>query len=187
MTNLAELFTLLEFEKIVAHLKQISISEMTHKKFDSMDFMRDKAQIQTALNEVSEFQEILELDDPFPMQQIWDTTNDLNMASVEGNYLNCKALVCIAQNLKTSSRVQRFLHSRQEKYPHLCKHSDGIFILNHLVKEIEAKIDFVSFEMKDNASPKLNHIRKSMAQAEQKVRRVVDKLFKSYSQKGFLQ
>ncbi len=160
---------------------------MAQKQFDRLEFLQEKDKIQIALKEVSEFREIVELDDPFPMQQIWDSRKDLEIASVEGNYLNCEALVRIVQNLNTSSRVRAYIQKRQEKYPLLWRHTGIIIDYKALVKEINAKIDFVSYEVKDNASVKLNQIRKNISRSEQNARRAVNRLFKSYSQKGFLQ
>lgn len=183
----AELFSLLEFDKVVAHLKQLTISEMASERFDDLPYMSEKAAIERTLTETTELQAVLEHDSPFPLQQLWDVRADLETAAIEGHFLKPHALIFIAQNLQTSWQVRIFLQKRAELYPSLWKHAEQIANLKHLEAEILAKIDPQTRELRDSASPKLSQIRKDIARKEEQVRRVLEAQFKTYAQRGFLQ
>ncbi|MFQ5602793.1 MAG: endonuclease MutS2 [bacterium] len=186
-THLSELFQILEFDKILTHIKTYAISNMAKSQIEHTELMLEKRQIQTALNEVAELRSLLDTDSAFPLQQIWDIRDSLEMASVAGHYLNCEALVQIAQNMITCRKVKSFIQNRKESCPNLKRHIDNIILLKDVEKMIAEKIDFELRLVKDSASANLNKIRKNIARAEQNVRRTVDKLFRSYSQQGILQ
>ncbi|MFQ5823615.1 MAG: endonuclease MutS2 [bacterium] len=187
MTNLAELYTLLEFDKILSYLVQFAISSMGKEKIEQIVFMTNKDEIEIALKEVSELKAILDYDDTFPLDPIWDLRKALEIAGIEGNYLDAETLVRISQTLTTSWRVHSYLQKRSEKYPHLWAHTKKIKNFKNIEKEIRAALDFQTFEVKDSASPELNRIRKEISRAEQNARKVVESLFKTYSKKGYLQ
>lgn len=186
-SNLTELTSLLEFDKIISLLQEYAISPMAKEAFESLEFSTSKGVIESLLTEVSEFRGILDHDDPFPLQQIWDVRTDLVRAGIEGNYLQVEALIQISQNLSTSWRVRSYLHERKEQYPSLWSISENINHYKTIENEISEKIDFGTSEIKDSASPKLNQIRKEIRRAEQSARKTIDKLFKVYSGKGYLQ
>jgi len=186
-SNLSELTSLLEFDKIISLLQEYAISPMAKEEFESIGFFTSKSEIESLLTEVSEFRSILDHDDPFPLQQIWDVRADLVKAGIEGNYLHVEALIRISQNLSTSWRVRSYLHNRKEQYSSLWSISQNINNYKNIEKEISEKIDFGTSEIKDSASPKLNQIRKEIRRAEQGARKAIDKLFKVYSGKGYLQ
>jgi DNA mismatch repair protein MutS2 len=183
----AELYQLLEFDKILAHLKQLAISAMASERFDDLQMISDRPAIERALTETTELRAILDHDSPFPLQQLWDIREDLQSAAIEGNYLKPEALLRVAENLRTSWQVRSFLHHRLASYPNLWRHAETITTFKHLETEIHAQIDPQSGEVRDSASPKLQQIRKEIARHEKQVRRVLESQFKAYSQRGFLQ
>ncbi|MCH7674680.1 endonuclease MutS2 [candidate division KSB1 bacterium] len=186
-SNLSELTSLLEFDKIISLLQEYAISPMAKEAFEALEFFTSKPAIESLLTEVSEFRSILDHDDPFPLQQIWDVRTDLESAGIEGHYLRVEALIRVSQNLSTSWRVRSYLHKRQEQYSGLWSISEKINNYKNIEKEISEKIDFSTSEIKDSASPKLNQIRKEIGRAEQSARKAIDRLFKVYSGKGYLQ
>ncbi len=187
VSNLSDLYSLLEFDKIISLLQEYAISPMAQEEFESLQFVTSKPAIEALLTEVSELRSILDHDDPFPLQQIWDVRTDVEKASIEGSYLQVEALIRISQNLTTGWRVRSYLHNRKEQYATLWSISEKINDYKKIEKEFSEKIDFSTSEIKDSASPKLNQIRKEIGRAEQGARKAIDKLFKAYSGKGYLQ
>lgn len=186
-SGLAELYQLLEFDKIIAHLKQLTISEMAKERFDALLFTSAPSAIERSLTEVAEFRAILDHDAAFPLHQLWDIREELESAAIEGNYLKPDSLVCVAENLRTSWQARSYLHKRADTYPHLWRCAEQISSFKNIEAEIEAKIDPQSNEVRDSASPKLNQIRKEIARHQQQVRRVLESQFKAFAQRGFLQ
>jgi DNA mismatch repair protein MutS2 len=181
------LYQLLEFDKILAQLKQLAISAMASERFDELQIICDRAAIERALTETTELRAILDHDSLFPLQQLWDTRDDLQSAAIEGNYLKPEALLRVAENLRASWQVRSFLHHRRASYPNLWRRAETITNFKHLEAEIHAKIDPQSRAVRDSASPKLNQIRKEIARHAEQVRRILESQFKAYSQRGFLQ
>lgn len=187
MSALADLYKLLEFDKILAFLKQHTISTAARDRFDTLEFMRQAAEIKHALQEVSEFRAILDHDSTIPLQQIWDTKRPLETARIVGSFLAVEPLVRIAQNLETSRKVRAYLNSRRKEYPKLWLRAENISLLRQIEDEIQSKIDPRQIEVKDSATPVLAKLRKRILQCEQNARRAMDKLFRAYSEKGYLQ
>jgi DNA mismatch repair protein MutS2 len=185
--NLAELYQLLEFDKIIVQMKQLAISEMASERFDDLRLSADKPAIERALTETTELRGILDHEASFPLHQLWDVRDELDSAAIEGNYLKPEALLRVTENLRTSWQVRSFLHNRISAYPNLWRHAESITNFKHIEAEIDAKIDSQSRAVRDSASPKLHQIRKEIARGEERVRRVLESQFKTYAQRGVLQ
>ncbi|HEX9655098.1 MAG TPA: endonuclease MutS2, partial [bacterium] len=186
-SNLAELYQLLEFDKIIAHLKQLAISDMAKERLEALQVLSEPAAIELALTEVTEFRGILDHESAFPLQQLWDIRDHLQSAAIAGNFLKPEGLLQIACTLQTSWQVRSFLYKRLDTYPNLWRAAEKITNFKHIEAEIDAKIDAQSGEVRDSASPKLHQIRKEIARYEGQVRRVLETQFKTYAQRGFLQ
>lgn len=183
----AELYRSLEFDKIVAHLKQFALSPMGRELCDRLPYFTEIPAMEQALDETLELREALEHDDPFPLSDVHDLREAFRNAEVKGNYLSPESLVRVAQTLRTGARVRGYLKERQDNYPRLWKHAEELSDQRDLVRETNRAIDFETFEVKDSASPKLKAIRREIVQTEAKCRRVVEELFKKYSKQGLLQ
>jgi DNA mismatch repair protein MutS2 len=186
MTDRADLYKLLEFDKIRSCLKTFTLSDAAREKLDTVEFMREKDAVARSLGEVSEFRSILEFEDPFPLQSMEDIREDLDRLR-SGNIVGVEALVRLLHNLQTVRLVSRYLQNRSDSYPSLWQHAQTLVPLKSIEEEILAKIDLKLLEVKDSASPPLALIRKSIAHSEQKARKAMDKLFKTYAGKGYLQ
>ncbi|MFQ5709957.1 MAG: endonuclease MutS2, partial [bacterium] len=185
--NLAELYESLEFDKILSHLQQFAISELAREKLNNLAFGTDHGEIEAALSETAELQQILDEDAAFPLSELWDIRAALETASVEGNLLTTNALVQIAETLITGFRVRSYLHEKAVDSPRLWLHAKNIRHSKGLIDAIRTAIDFRSFEVQDSASPQLRKIRRRIVQAEMEARKAVNHFFKAYSNKGYLQ
>ncbi|MCG8607122.1 endonuclease MutS2, partial [bacterium] len=186
MTYRTDLYKLLEFDKILSCLKTYTISDVAQEKLDTVEFMQDQRKVARSLEEVSEFRSVLEFEDPFPLQSMEDIRKDLDRLR-SGNILAVEALARLLHHLRTSRLVGHYLRNRSDSYPRLWQHAQTIVPLKTVEEEILAKVDLKLLDLKDSASPQLAKIRKSIAHAEKKARLAMDKLFKAYAGKGYLQ
>ncbi len=182
-----ELFHLLEFDKLLATIKQCCTSSLGKLKFDNLCMMTSLCDIDIALRQVAELKDIFEFDASFPLHRIWDIRPDLEMAAVKGNFLKEEPLTHIYETLATSRSIRRYLQKRKETYPELYKVVVPVHDLSFIENEIRDKIDFATMGVKDTASPKLNQIRKRIEQEEKKIKKAVDSVFSTCVEKGYLQ
>ncbi|RMD92524.1 MAG: endonuclease MutS2 [Calditrichaeota bacterium] len=187
MNDFSELYQILEFDKILNLLKERTISSPGKEKFDHLQLMTDLETIQRRLQEVAELRAILEYEKPFPLNFIADVREDLKKAKVPGNYLEPHSLVQIARTLSTAVQIKSYLVQRQNSYPNLYEHAKRIVDCKEIVNAIAAVIDFDNLEIKDDATPRLKHLRKEIHRLENSIRTVMEKWLRLCSQKGYLQ
>ncbi len=186
MSSITEIRSLLEFDKILKTIQEKAISTIAAYQLQAISFLTELETIRSELTKVEELAEILKNDAPFPFN-IWDIKQDLETASVKGAFLAPIALIRVANTLDTCRRIHSYLKKRAEHYPTLLAITHKLLSFKEIQQNISVKIDFQQVEVKSSASPALASIRKEIRQAEQKARREIDRLFKVYRDKGYLQ
>jgi len=181
------LHQLLEFDKLLHHVKQYCVSPLGCDRFDALEMMTDTDVIEQALCRVQELKDILEHDKPFPLKQIWDIGEALDSAAVKGTALREASLIHVYDNLSCARALQSYLIKRRDTAPALYESVALIQPLTFLEDEIRGKIDFDSVAVKDAASPALKQIRAQIAREERNIKKAVDAVFRHCSQKGYLQ
>ncbi|MFQ5637320.1 MAG: endonuclease MutS2 [bacterium] len=187
MSDPAELYDLLEFNKILQLLSRFVMSDFAKTHIEEIHFVRDKKTIEILLTEVTELRDLIEHDEPFPLDSYDDIRHDLNAAAVPGHFLQPAALVRVIRVLSVAAKVRAYLSKRRKSSPLLWVHAEKITELKHIQREVQRNIDLKTLEVKDSASDRLSQLRKAISHAEQNVRAVVEKALKTYSAKGYLQ
>ena len=80
-------FSTLEFDRIIDHLAQLTISTAGRELILQIQPLSDLAVISQNLGEVSELKDILDFDDPFPLYGMQDIRPALKKAQIVGNFL----------------------------------------------------------------------------------------------------
>ncbi len=181
------IFLILEFEKIVDHLAQFTISSLGKELVLQIQPLVDLTLINKQLSEVTELRDILDFDDPFPFSGLQDINSSLKKAQIEGNFLLPDEFYRILQTLEVARKINDYFRDRKEKYPLLLQIINHIFSFKTIEKEITRCIDVSNFEIFDNASPNLNRIRRLIGIHEQRIRKRLEEMVTDLSRKGFLQ
>lgn len=121
------------------------------------------------LERVAEMTAIFRHDDPFPFNQLTDTSAILSKAKVEGAWLNAEDFHVLTSWLETIANVRAYLNAKQEDYPRLFRMLHREDFNTKLVKSIKAVIDERG-KVRDNASPKLVSLRQEQASAGKELR-----------------
>ena len=187
MNDLAELYRLLEFDKVLNWVRAYLSCEMAGEYFERLQPMQEPAGVQGALDETAELQDLLQHDDPFPLQTYYDVRKELEAARIEGHFLSAEALVRVARTLQVAAKVRAYLARRHESHPALWRRAEPVVELKEVTRAVAETIDFDTLEVRDGASPKLARVRKEIHRAEQNARKVLERLFKKYAQQGYLQ
>lgn len=181
------IFLTLEFDKIIDHLAQLTISSAGKELIHQIQPLSDLITINQNLGEVSELKDILDFDDPFPLSGLQDIRPALKKAQILGNFLLPDEFSKIVQTLEVARRINDYFRERKEKYPLLANITRHIFSFQAIEKAITRCIDISSLEILDNASPNLNRIRRSIEIQEQRIRKKLDEMVSNLARKGYLQ
>lgn len=183
----SHLFEKLEFDKILSQIASLSISPLGEELISTIRPLIDLTLIQQKLSEVTELREIIDFDDPFPIDGLKDIRQALKKVSIVGSYLLPEELLQVSSTLGVFRRLNDYFKKRQEKYPILCQIAHNIGSYQKVEKEIARCIDPSTLDIYDRASPNLLRIRKSIAAITQKICQKTESLVTSLSQKNYLQ
>ncbi len=164
MSSIAEIRSLLEFDKILKTIQEKVISTIAKHQLSEIPFLTRLETIRSELTKVEELAEVLKNDAPFPFN-IWDIKQDLETASVKGAFLTPEALIRTANTLSTCGKVHAYLKKRAEHYPTLLAMTHKLQPFKEIQQSISTKIDFQQIEVKSSASPALTRIRKEIEMA----------------------
>ncbi|MBK0384397.1 endonuclease MutS2 [Pedobacter sp. SD-b] len=175
----------LGFEDIKNLIKNFCISEMGSGMVDKMQFMGNYDQINKFLRQTQEFKNILENDQPLPIQSFFDIKKLAEKAKIEGTFLVEDEVFQIYSSLQTVFAVIKYFEERNGLYPNLEALFEHLPIEKNILKHIEAVID-VKGKIKPNASRLLADISGSIAKAEQEARKKIDQIYKNAQQNNWV-
>lgn len=181
------IFSTLEFDKIIDHLAQLTISLPGKELILQIQPLTDLTIINQHLGEVTELRDILDFDDPFPLSGVQDLRPALKKAQVVGNFLLPEDFSLVVQTLEVAGRINEYFRERKEKYPLIVPVVKQIVSFQSIEKAIKRCIDISALEILDSASPGLNRIRRSIEIQQQRIRKKLDEMVSSLSRKGYLQ
>lgn len=142
--------------------------------------------IQIRSQSISELRDILEYDDPFPLDAVSDSRESLRHARIENAVLPAQDLRSIAQLLRVSRLCAAYLKSRSDQYATLRSIVEAITYNKSLEENILDKIDPSGYVV-DNASPQLRKLRRDILRQEAAIREQMQSLTQQYATAGMLQ
>ena len=147
-------------------------------------FTKDRRLLTRLLSQTEEFRQILVSGEPFPNNNYINIYPYLNKAKVAGTFLFEEDFHDIRLGLKTLGGCIRFFKKNAEFYPQL-------YQLLGMVEEnipLEISIDKVlddKGKIRDNASRELNLIRTQLTYEENRIRKVLDSIYRAAKAQGF--
>jgi len=175
----------LGFEDIKEAIKNFCISEMGRGMVEKIQFMSNYDQINKFLRQTSEFKNILQNDQPLPIQSFFDIKRLADKAKIEGTFLNEDEIFQIYTSLQTVFAVIKYFEDRIGLYPNLEALFEHLPVEKNILKHIESVID-VKGKIKPNASRLLADISSAIAKAEQEARKKIDQIFKNAQQNNWV-
>ncbi|MFC5284773.1 endonuclease MutS2 [Pedobacter alpinus] len=168
----------LGFDDIKNLIKSFCISEMGRGMVDKIQFMSQYDQINKFLRQTAEFKNIIENDQPLPIQSFFDIKKLAEKAKIEGTFLSDEEVFQIYSSLQTVFAVIKYFEDRNGLYPNLEALFEHLPIEKNILRHIEAVID-VKGKMKPNASRLLAEITTAIAKAEQEALKKIDQIYKN--------
>jgi DNA mismatch repair protein MutS2 len=123
----------------------------------------------------------------FPIGTFEDIRGYLQLATVEGSYLEPDALRHIHQVLDVTATLHGFFSQNRSYFPLLQKVGSSLVPNRPLVQEVVKAVDLKTLEIRDQASTSLATIRRKMSQARERVRKELETTQDRLWRKGVLQ
>ncbi|WP_143960384.1 endonuclease MutS2 [Litoribacter populi] len=174
----------IDFDKIKEHIKAECTSPLGVDFVSKISFSKDPKLIQKLLDQTEEFRQIIISGEMFPASNFLNIYPFLEKAKIEGTFLYEDEFHDIKMSLITLKGCTAFLEKYQEEYPNLFQLVGMVTLDNTLLKAIERVIDEKG-KLKNNASKELSLIRSQILYEENRLRKVLDRIFREAKAKGY--
>ena len=176
------------FDKIRDLIKERCVSEVGHQEIDKMAFGSDFEGILSELLVVEECMHLLsESEDGIPLGRIADVRSCMQRTQVEGTFLDVSDVVDMRSTLTTLHQIVSYIERRDaERFPKLVEMVKPIAVFPDVTRRIDSMLDKYG-EIKDQASPELNSIRKSILRAQGSVSKILHSILKKAQEDGLVE
>ena len=175
------------FDAIREMAASCCLSSLGKEKIAEIAYSSQYEAIRKQLYQTYEFVKILQEEDRFPSDHFFDVRDSLKKIRVEGTYLLERELFDIRRSLETIHAIVRFFHSKEENiYPHLYELTSSVATFPKFIKQIDTVLDTFG-EIKDNASPELNAIRKKLIQTAGSISKILHSILRTAQSEGLVE
>lgn len=183
----AKVLKTLEYNKILAFLKDLAVSQMAKDRIENLKPFSDYEQIEEALAETSDATSLILRHSSLPLGGIKDIRTSIKRLQIGAN-LSPAELLEISELLRVAKNVVSYANQCGDFLETLSIHHlfESIDPINPLYKEITRCI-LSEEEIADDASPKLQSIRREIAGTHQKIRQHLNRMITSNTYKNMLQ
>ncbi|MCF8301819.1 MAG: Smr/MutS family protein [Bacteroidales bacterium] len=174
------------FDKLRGKLREYCLSPLGSSNVEQMSFSTDFETIDFEISETDEFRNIYQYDDPFPAQDYYDLTGELNHVRIQNTYLEQEKMVELKLSLEAITRCIDYITNRkEEQYPLLHQRTSKVYIKREIITELERIINEYG-DIRDHASDKLFNIRKELEQKKGSIDRTINKTLQKARSEGWL-
>ena len=186
------------FNQIRELLKARCLSTLGEERVDEMAFSDNYDEINTRLEQTTEFVRILQEEDSFPDQYFFDVRTPLKRIRVEGLFLDEQEVFDLRRSLETIRDIVHFLQQTDENpstnensknaespYPALRELAGDIIVFPQIIARINGILDKFG-KIKDNASAELLHIRRELASTTSNISRSLNSILRSAQSEGYV-
>ncbi|WP_299601811.1 DNA mismatch repair protein MutS [uncultured Aquimarina sp.] len=175
----------LEFNTVLNHIEELCNTEHGKAKAVQIVPFSTKENLHLALQQVFEYKSSYLNDSRIPNHGFDSINTELKLLGIENTFLesfNLKKIISI--NL-TVNELLSFFRKNKELYPTLYQTSNTITFTKEIINLIDTVIDKFG-EVKDNASPTLNVLRKNIHEVQGKLNGSFGRDLSRYNSLGYL-
>ena len=172
--------------------KEISsrcISTLGQHCCEQMRFSTRFEEVALWLNQTNEFLAILQSKREFPLNYFFDMRSTLKAILVPGSHLSAEGLFNLQRSLMTVGQIARFFDRSSDEgtasYPNLAHLASTMQSFPDIVAEIGRILD-KNGNIKDNASPLLQDLRRAIINATASINGLLRKVIATGRQEGYL-
>ena len=185
MTTTEKLEFKLGFDKVRTMLATRCSTSYAKEMALSFKISSSSEYIVKLLSQTDEMRVILMLENSFPDQGFVDAIPFLKQLEVESAYLDVPEITRLKQALDTvRSIVAFFKNTKEGSYPELKKLVEPVILFPEILRRIDSLIDKFG-EIRDNASPELQHIRSQIREKESLISKRITSILKKAQAEGY--
>lgn len=178
--------TKIGFDKIRLLLVNNCLSPLGIKKVDAITVSTNHEWILEQLNLTNEFVKILVNEEDFPIDSYFDIHESLSKIATEGTFIEVQELFKLRCSLHTIGKIVTFFNQKEEcDFFYLKNLSREIDTFPAIVKSIDHILDKFG-EIKDNASPELQNIRRNIEEEKSCISRAIQKILHHAKSEGYV-
>ena len=165
------------------------ISTLGQHCCEQMRFSTRLDEVRLWLNQTNEFLAILQSKREFPLNYFFDMRATIKAISVPGSHLSAVSLFNLQRSLNTVNDIVRFFERSEDgnttPYPNLARLAKTMQSFPDIVTEIGRILD-KNGNIKDNASPLLQELRRAIASATASINGLLRKVINAGREAGYL-
>ncbi|MDR2064977.1 MAG: Smr/MutS family protein [Prevotellaceae bacterium] len=174
------------FDKIRKMVENNCVTRLAKQKLQDVEFSSDYDFVCVKLRQTNEMQNILKFENNFPECSYIDIVDFIKKITVHGTYMLAAELFDLAKAMHSAKNIVAwFKNCDEQKYPELKKITKHIIIFPAVLSKIEEVVNKFG-QIKDNASPELLHIRKTVAICQQQISKKIHNILKSAQNEGIV-
>ncbi len=179
--------TKIGFDKVRELVKKQCLSSLGRDLVDAIEFSDSFNTVNRLVNQTDEFKTICLDEDNFPLGYFIDVRQSLKKARIEGTYMELEELYNLKRSLESISAILRFFQGKEEgEYPYLRKLTGNVKMYPYISDRINTIIT-KNGKVKDNASPELQQIRRSLIQKQSTISKRMQGLLRVVQKEGWVE
>ncbi|WP_298223204.1 DNA mismatch repair protein MutS [Flavobacterium sp.] len=175
----------LQFPTVLETISSICNTEIGKQKALQIIPFKEETILMDALLQTSEYLASFQNNNAIPNHGFDAITNEIKFLGIEDSFLEVGSFRKIATMSETTNVLLQFLKKFEEYYPKLHAKSSSIELTKAIINSIDNVVDKYG-EIKDNASPDLLNIRRSMNTVRGKVNQSFGASLTHYNSLGYL-
>ncbi|RNC86215.1 MAG: DNA mismatch repair protein MutS [Winogradskyella sp.] len=152
----------LEFNVVKSQVSEHCITELGKKAALNILPFSEKDILFKELAYTNEYHASFDNDNRIPNHGFEDLTKEIKLLGIENTYLEVSGLQKIVSTSLTINSILNFLEKFKEYYPALFQRSQSVEITTTIIEQVDNVVDRFG-DIKDDASPNLAQLRKSIS------------------------
>ncbi|QNK77561.1 DNA mismatch repair protein MutS [Winogradskyella sp. PAMC22761] len=175
----------LEFSTVLDQISQHTLTALGKEAVLAILPFKDEEQLKRELIYVNEYLSSYDNDNRIPNHGFDAIAKELKLLKIENTYLEVSSLQKLVSMSLTVNAILKFLEKFKEYYPKLKEFSQHIEINTSLITQVDAVVDRFG-DIKDNASPILSNLRKSINLLKGKINSSFSSALNTYNNLDYL-
>lgn len=172
------------FDKIRRMVEEKCVTKLAKEKLANTQFSSVFDIVTLRLELTHEMRTVLMMEDSFPDNTYVDVVDFLKKIRVEGTFLDAVELLALSKALTAARELSNFFNKREdEKYPSLRQLSFTVAVFPAVIAKLDSVVNKFG-KVKDNASPELAQVRRSISEKQQQITKRMHSILRSAQQDG---
>ncbi len=180
------------FDEIRTLLKGRCLSALGSEEIGRLAFSANGAEVRERLEQISEFRQIMALDEGLPTENFHDMREALMRIQAKGTYMEETELHALRMSLATTAGIVTFLSgteaddTEEQRYPALKRLAHDVECFPHIIETIDGILNKFG-RLKDNASPELNRVRLALAETKRGITISLHRILHKAQESGYVE